>query len=132
MAIIDPIADMLTRIRNAQNAYHEKVDIPASKIKMKIINLLRKEGFIKYFKFIEDRKQSIIRVHLKYSPSREKYITKLVKISKPGSRVYVSKEKIPRVLNGLGVAIISTSKGVLTDIECRKLGVGGEVLCHIW
>ncbi|MDI6785562.1 MAG: 30S ribosomal protein S8 [bacterium] len=132
MTVVDPIADMLTRIRNAQNAYHEKVDIPASKIKMKIVTILKKEGFIKYYKFIEDRKQGIIRVYLKYSSSREKYITKLVRVSKPGLRVYVNKEKVSRVLNGLGVAIISTSKGVLTDIECRKLNVGGEILCYIW
>jgi small subunit ribosomal protein S8 len=130
--ITDPIADMLTRIRNAQNAYHETVDIPASKIKISIANILKREGFIKYYKFIEDRKQGIIRIYLKYGPSKAKYITSLIRVSKPGLRVYAKKDRIPKVMNGLGIAILSTSKGILTDDECRKMKVGGEILCYVW
>ena len=132
MSMTDPVADMLTRIRNANNAFHEKVDIPASKLKMEIVKILKKEGYIKNYKYIEDRKQGIIRVYLKYGDNKEKVITQLVRVSKPGLRVYSRANKIPKVLGGLGTAIISTSKGVLTDKESRKLNVGGEVICYVW
>jgi small subunit ribosomal protein S8 len=128
----DPIADMLTRIRNANNAGHEKVDVPASKLKANIAVILKKEKFIKSYKFIEDHKQGILRIYLKYGPKRERVLTDLKRISKPGLRVYVDKDKIPKVLGGLGIAIISTSKGVMTDKACKKLGIGGEVLCYVW
>jgi small subunit ribosomal protein S8 len=132
MSMTDPIADMLTRIRNANNAGHEKVDVPASKLKVNIAVILKKEKFIKSYKFIEDRKQGILRIYLKYGPKRERVLTDLKRISKPGLRVYVDKDKIPKVLGGLGIAIISTSKGVMTDKACRQLGIGGEVLCYVW
>jgi len=132
MNMTDPIADMLTRIRNANHAGHEKVDIPASKLKLNIATILKKEKFIKNYKFIEDRKQGIIRIYLKYGPKRERILTNLKRISKPGLRIYVDKDNIPKVLGGLGVAIISTSKGVMTDKACKKLGVGGEVLGYVW
>lgn len=132
MNMTDPIADMLTRIRNANHAGHEQVDIPASKLKSNIATLLKKEKFIKNYKFIEDHKQGILRIYLKYGHKRERVITNLKRISKPGLRIYVDKDNIPKILGGLGVAIISTSKGVITGKTCKKLGVGGEVLCHVW
>ncbi|MEW6095930.1 MAG: 30S ribosomal protein S8 [bacterium] len=132
MSMTDPIADMLTRIRNANHAGHEYVDIPASKLKSNISTILKKEKFIKSYKFIEDRKQGIIRIYLKYGPKRERVISNLKRISKPGLRIYVDKDNIPKVLGGLGIAIISTSKGVMTDKACRKLAIGGEVLCYVW
>ncbi len=132
MVLTDPIADMLTRIRNALQAEKTEVLVPSSKLKMEIARILRKEGYINDFQYIEDGKQGILKVYLKYTPEGEPVISGLKRVSKPGGRVYVSKDKIPRVLNGLGIAIISTSKGVLTDKEARRLGVGGEVLCYIW
>lgn len=132
MSMTDPVADMLTRIRNANHAGHEKVDIPASKLKSNIANILKKENFIKGSKFIEDHKQGIIRVYLKYGQKRERVLTNLKRMSKPGKRLYVDKDNIPKVLGGLGIAIISTSKGVMTDKESRKLGLGGEVICYVW
>lgn len=130
----DPIADMLTRIRNANHARHEHVDIPASRVKEAIARILKEEGFIRDYERIEDGKQGILRVHLKYAPGREKtrVITGLKRVSRPGLRVYARKDKIPKVLGGLGVAIVSTSQGILTDREARRRGVGGEVLCYIW
>jgi small subunit ribosomal protein S8 len=128
----DPIADMLTRIRNANNARLEKVDIPASKMKIEIMKILKDNGFIKNFKLIRDRKQGIIRVTLKYFDDGDKAITGLKRVSKPGRRVYVDKDNIPRVMGGYGIAILSTSKGILTDEACRKLGIGGEVICEVW
>lgn len=128
----DPIADMLTRIRNANMAKLEKVDIPASKMKIEITKILKEKGFIKSFKVLRDRKQGMIRVSLKYLNGQEKVITGLTRISKPGRRVYVGKEMIPRVMGGYGIAILSTSKGIMTDEICRRDGVGGEVLCNIW
>lgn len=128
----DPIADMLTRIRNANHAGHEKVDVPASKLKSHIATILKKEKFIKNYKIIEDRKQNIIRIYLKYGPKKERIITNLKRVSKPGLRIYVDKNNIPKVLGGAGIAIISTSKGVMTDKMCRELGIGGEVLCYVW
>ena len=132
MPVTDPIADMLTRIRNANMAYQEKVDIPASKLKQEMARILKEEGFIKNYKYIEDRKQGIIRVYLKYSPKRERIIRGLKRVSKSSLRTYVSQEKIPRVSGGLGIAIISTSKGIMTGKQCRRARIGGEVLCHIW
>jgi small subunit ribosomal protein S8 len=128
----DPIADMLTRIRNANMVYKDRVDIPASKLKKSIIRILKDEGFIKGFRYIEDGRQGILRVYLKYGPKRERVINELVRVSKPGRRIYVGKDEIPLVKRGLGVAILSTSKGVMTDRECRKLGIGGELLCIVW
>ncbi len=132
MVMTDPIADMLTRIRNGNNAKHETVDIPASNMKKSIANILLEEGFIKGFDVIEDAKQGILRVQLKYGKDNEKIISGLKRISKPGLRVYVKSDEIPRVLGGLGIAILSTSKGIITDKEARKDGVGGEVICYIW
>lgn len=128
----DPIADMLTRIRNAGNAKHTSVDIPASNIKKEISEILLNEGYIKNYDVIEDDKQGVIRIDLKYGPNNERVITGLKRISKPGLRVYVSKNDIPKVLGGLGVAIISTSKGILTDKKAREENVGGEVICYVW
>jgi len=132
MQITDPIADMLTRIRNANAARHESVDIPASNMKKAIAEILLEEGYIKDYQFIEDGKQGIIRITLKYGANKEKVITGLKRISKPGLRVYASKDELPRVLRGLGIAIISTSKGIMTDKKARKENVGGEVLAFIW
>ena len=132
MVMTDPIADMLTRIRNANHAKHEFVDIPASKIKKEIANILLEEGYIKGFDVIDDRKQGIIRIELKYQQNKERVITGIKRISKPGLRVYVVKEDTPKVLGGLGIAIISTSKGIVTDKKARKQGVGGEVICYVW
>lgn len=132
MVMTDPIADMLTRIRNGNNAKHETVDIPASNMKKSIANILLEEGFIKGFDVIEDAKQGILRIQLKYGKDNEKIISGLKRISKPGLRVYVKSDEIPRVLGGLGIAILSTSKGVITDKAARKESVGGEVICYIW
>ncbi|MBT9139612.1 MAG: 30S ribosomal protein S8 [Dehalococcoidia bacterium] len=132
MTMTDPIADMLTRIRNATMVKHEAVEIPGSKIKLAIADILKNEGFIKGFEFKKDSKQGMIRVYLKYGPNREKVITGLKRISKPGLRVYASKDQLPKVLGGLGIAIISTSQGIMTDKAARKAGAGGEVLCYIW
>lgn len=132
MTMTDPIADMLTRIRNANLVKHESVDIPASNLKKSLANILLNEGFIKGFDVIEDGKQGLIRVQMKYGPSKERVITGLKKISKPGLRVYAKRDEIPKVLGGLGIAVVSTSNGVITDKEARKLGVGGEVICYVW
>lgn len=132
MAMTDPIADMLTRIRNANRQKHDTVDIPASNIKKSLAEILLNEGFVKGYDVIEDDKQGIIRVQLKYSRDNEKVITGLKRISKPGLRVYAKKDEIPRVLGGLGIAVLSTSKGILTDKEAKKNDVGGEVICYVW
>lgn len=132
MMITDPIADMLTRIRNANNVKHKSVEIPASNMKKTLAEILLNEGFIKSYEVIEDNKQGIVKVELKYGQNNEKVITGLKRISKPGLRVYVKGNDIPRVLGGLGIAIISTSNGIVTDKEARKLGVGGEVVCYVW
>ncbi len=128
----DPIADMLTRIRNANKAGHEKLDVPASILKTEIASLLKREKYIKNYKFIEDRKQGILRIYLRYGPNNEKIITNLKRISRPGLRRYKGSEDVTRVFSGLGMAIVSTSKGILTDRECRKMNVGGEILCEVW
>ncbi|HHV72348.1 MAG TPA: 30S ribosomal protein S8 [Clostridia bacterium] len=132
MVMTDPIADMLTRIRNANTVYHEYVDMPSSKMKRAIAEILKEEGFIKEYEIIPDGKQGILRIYLKYGANKEKVITGLKRISKPGLRVYVQKDEVPRVLGGLGIAVISTSKGVITDKRARELGVGGEVICYVW
>ena len=129
----DPIADMLTRIRNANTAKHDTVDVPSSKMKLAIAKILLDEGYFKSYELVENGKFNDIRITLKYGASKnEKIISGLQRISKPGLRVYANKEELPKVLGGLGVAIISTNKGVITDKEARKLGVGGEVLCFVW
>ena len=132
MVMTDPIADFLTRIRNANMVMHEKVEIPASKTKAALAEILKNEGFIKDYEQVEDGKQGIIRVYLKYGPNRDKVISGLKRISKSGLKVYCKKDEIPKVLGGLGIAIISTSKGIMTDKEARKLGLGGEVICYVW
>ena len=133
MTTNDPIADMLTRIRNANTAKHDTVDIPASKMKLAIAEILFNEGYIKKYEIIEDGNFKTIKVTLKYGKDKnEKIITGIKRISKPGLRVYAGKDELPRVLGGLGIAIISTNNGVVTDKEARKLGIGGEVLCYIW
>ncbi len=132
MNTTDPIADMLTRIRNANTSKHSTVDIPASKMKTSIAQILLDEGYIKSFEEIKDDKQGIIRVTLKYDENGKRVISGLKRISKPGLRIYVNKEEIPQVLNGLGIALISTSKGIKTDKNARKEGLGGEVLAYVW
>ncbi|CAD2071806.1 MULTISPECIES: 30S ribosomal protein S8 [Jeotgalicoccus] len=132
MTVSDPIADMLTRIRNANIVRHETLEIPASNMKKEIAGILKTEGFVKNVEYIEDDKQGIIRVFMKYSNENERVITGLKRISKPGLRVYAKREELPRVLNGLGIALISTSEGVLTDKEARKRNLGGEVLAYVW
>ena len=132
MVTTDPIADMLTRIRNANSAKHKTVDIPASNMKLAIADILFKEGYIKSFEEIKDNTQGIIRITLKYDEKGTRVIDGLKRISKPGLRVYASKEELPQVLNGLGIALISTSKGIKTDKEARQEGLGGEVLAYIW
>ena len=128
----DPIADMLTRIRNASSQKHKSVDVPASKEKLAIAQILFDEGYIKSFEEIKDEKQGIIRVTLKYDENGKRVISGLKRISKPGLRIYVSKDELPQVLNGLGIALISTSKGIKTDKEARIEGLGGEVLAYVW
>jgi len=132
VSMTDPIGDMLTMIRNACSAKHGKVDIPASNLKREIVRILMEEGFIKNYAYIEDNRQGILRLYLKYGPKGESIIKGLRRISRPGRRRYVKKDEIPRVLNGLGIAIISTSKGVFPDRDARRIGVGGEVLCYVW
>ena len=132
MTMTDPIADMLTRIRNAKTVGHDTVDVPASKMKKSIAGILLEEGYIKGFDVIDDNKQGTIRIQMKYGADKERVISGIKKISKPGLKVYAKAEDVPRVLGGLGIAIISTSKGVISDKEARKLGVGGEVICYVW
>ncbi|AVK99625.1 30S ribosomal protein S8 [Pediococcus inopinatus] len=132
MSMTDPIADFLTRIRNANMVRHESLEVPASKIKRDIAEILKNEGFIKNIEYVDDDKQGIIRVFLKYGKNKERVITGLKRISKPGLRSYVKADDVPKVLNGLGIAIISTSEGVITDKEARAKKVGGEVLAYIW
>jgi small subunit ribosomal protein S8 len=130
--VSDPIGDMLTRVRNASRAEHEKVDIPASKLKVRLAEILKEEGFIKNFRLLEDGKQGVLRVYLKYGAANEKMISGLVRVSTPGRRVYVSHDKIPSVLGGMGMTVLSTSRGVLTGRTARKEKVGGEVLAYVW
>jgi small subunit ribosomal protein S8 len=132
MVMTDPIADMLTRIRNANMVRHEKLEFPASKIKKEIAEILKREGFVRDVEYVEDNKQGIIRIFLKYGANNERVITGLKRISKPGLRVYAKADEVPRVLNGLGIAIVSTSQGVLSDKEARAKQAGGEVLAYVW
>ena len=132
MVMSDPIADMLTRIRNANTVRHETVEIPASKIKREIAEILKQEGFVRDAEFVNDNKQGIIRLFLKYGQNNERVITGLKRISKPGLRVYAKSTELPRVLGGLGIAIISTSKGLMTDKAARQTKSGGEVVCYVW
>jgi small subunit ribosomal protein S8 len=132
MVMTDPIADMLTRIRNANMVRHEKLEVPASKIKKEIAEILKREGFIRDVEYIEDNKQGILRIFLKYGANNERVITGLKRISKPGLRVYAKADEVPRVLNGLGIALVSTSKGVMTDKDARQLQTGGEVVAYVW
>lgn len=132
MSLSDPIADMLTRIRNANTAFKEKVDVPASKMGEDITKTLKREGYIADYKYIENRKQGILRIFLKYGPGRERVIQGLSRVSKPGRRVYSNAEDLPRTMGGLGITIISTSRGVLTDKQAREANVGGEVVCKVW
>ncbi len=132
MHITDPIADMLTRIRNANNQRHATVDVPASNMKKAIAKILLDEGYVKNVEYIDDATQGVIRITLKYAENKQKVLTGLKRVSKPGLRIYASKEELPQVLKGLGIAIISTSKGIMTDKEARRQNVGGEVLAFIW
>ena len=132
MTMSDPIADMLTRIRNANTAKHDTVDVPASKMKLAIANILLEEGYIKKYEIVEDGGFQTIRISLKYNNKRERIISGIKKISKPGLRIYACKEDMPKVLGGLGIAIVSTNQGVITDKKARELGVGGEVLAFVW
>ena len=132
MAMTDPIADMLTRIRNANSVYHDKVEIPGSKIKVAIADVLKREGYIKDYTFAEDNKQGVLTVKLKYGSEREKVITGIKRISRSGLRQYTKRKDLPRVLGGLGIAIISTSQGIMSDKQARKAGLGGEVIAYVW
>jgi small subunit ribosomal protein S8 len=131
-AITDPVADLLTRIRNASRAGHEQVEIPASKLKLGIVKILAQEKFIRGYQYVSDDLQGIIRVFLKYGSKREPVLTDLQRVSKPGRRVYAGVDELPRVMNGMGIAILSTSTGLLPDRECRKQRIGGEVVCYVW
>jgi small subunit ribosomal protein S8 len=130
--ISDPISDMLTRVRNALMARHPKVDVPASKLKMELARILKEEGYILNFKLVEEGPQKTIRLYLKYTATNEPVISKIERISKPGCRIYAGSKEIPKVLGGLGVNVLTTSRGVMTGSDARKAGVGGEVLCRIW
>lgn len=132
MVMTDPIADLLTRIRNANVAYHESLDVPASKMKLNLVEILKAEGYIRDYVYLSDDKQGIIRLQLKYGPNRERVVSGLKRISRPGLRVYAGKDEVPRVLGGLGIAVLSTSRGLMTDKEARKAGIGGEVICYVW
>lgn len=132
MVMTDPVADMLTRIRNASTANHDQVEIPASRLKKELARIFKEEGYIRDYKVIDDGAKSSIKVFLKYGPNKGKVITGIKRISKPGLRVYARREEIPRVLGGLGCAVLSTSQGVMTDKQARHTGVGGEVICYVW
>ena len=130
--VTDPVADMLARIRNGSLAEHEKVDIPSSKLKVRLAEILKEEGFIKNFRLIEDKRQGVLRVYLKYGPGMERVITDLQRVSRPGCRIYCGKGEIPRVYGGLGINILSTSRGLMTGRAAAQAGVGGEILCNVW
>ncbi|NLW90606.1 MAG: 30S ribosomal protein S8 [Syntrophomonadaceae bacterium] len=132
MAITDPVADFLTRIRNGNMVMHESVEVPSSKLKLGLAAIMKDEGYIKDYEYIEDGKQGVIRIYLKYGANKRKVITGIKRISKPGLRVYVKRDEVPKVLGGLGTAVISTSHGLMTDKKARKQGLGGEVICYIW
>lgn len=130
--VVDPISDLLTRIRNANLVFHERLEVPGSKLKRSLVEILKSEGYIRDFEWVEDGKQGALRVHLKYGPGKTRVLSGLKRISRPGLRIYAKKDDIPRVLGGLGIAILSTSKGIMTDRDARRQGVGGEVLCYVW
>jgi small subunit ribosomal protein S8 len=132
MGMTDPVADMLTRVRNASGAKFAKVDIPSSKLKVQIARILKDEGYIKNFKVIKDNRQGILRIYLRYDDKNRGVIQWLVRVSRPSRRVYAGSDDIPKILNGLGISVLSTSKGILTDREARKQGVGGEIMCSVW
>jgi small subunit ribosomal protein S8 len=132
MVVSDPIADLLTRIRNANTVFHDRIEVPGSKIKKSIVQILKEEGFVRDFEWVDNGHQGVIRVYLKYGPSKSRVISGLRRISRPGLRVYAKKDQVPKVLGGLGVAILSTSQGIMTDKQARQSGLGGEVLCYIW
>jgi small subunit ribosomal protein S8 len=132
MAVTDQIADMLTRIRNANLARQEHVLIPASKLKLEVAKVLKSQGYIQKYDLVDDKRQGQLRIHLRYTPERERVITGIRRISRPGVRVYVDANHIPRVMGGLGIAVLSTSQGILTDRDARRRRIGGEVLCHVW
>jgi small subunit ribosomal protein S8 len=132
MGMTDPIADMLTRIRNASSAKFGKVDIPSSKIKVQLARILKDEGYIKNYKVVKDNRQGLLRIYLKLDEKNQPVIANLARVSRPSRRIYAHKDNIPRILNGLGVAILSTSHGMLTDREARQKGIGGEVICTVW
>lgn len=132
MTMTDPIADMLTRVRNGSRSFHETVAIPGSKMKTEIARILKQEGYVKDYQVVRENGHEMLRVELKYGRDRERAIAGIRRISKPGLRVYVNKDDIPRVLGGLGIAVISTSKGLMTDREAKKAGLGGEIVCYIW
>ena len=132
MGMTDPIADMLTRIRNALMASYNSVDVPGSRMKINIAKVLKSEGFIKNFKLIDDKKQGIIKIYFKYDEKGEPTIDGLKRVSKPGCRIYAKNDKVPKVLNGFGINILSTSKGIITDKQAKEMGVGGEVICSVW
>ena len=132
MSLSDPVADMLTKVRNASSARFESVDIPTSKLKLEITKILKNEGYIRNFKFVEDAKQGVIKIHLKYDDGGHPIMRRLERVSKPSRRVYCDREEIPQVLGGIGIVILSTSKGIMTGQKASHLGVGGEVLCRVW
>lgn len=132
MVMTDPVADFLTRIRNANTVYHDKVEAPASNVKKAIAEILKQEGYIKDYETVDDGKQGTIRLYLKYGSNKQRVISGLKRISKPGLRVYAKKDQIPKVLGGLGIAIVSTSQGIMTDKQARQSGLGGEVVCYVW
>jgi small subunit ribosomal protein S8 len=132
MSVSDPVADFLTCIRNAIGAKHRKVDVPSSRMKTELAKVLLRERFINNFKTIEDTKQGVLRIYLKYTNDETSVITDLKRVSKPGRRIYVGKERIPRVMGGLGVSVVSTSRGLMTDREARDAGLGGELVCQVW
>ena len=132
MSMTDPIADFLTRIRNANNVRKDRVEMPSSKLKRSLANVLKQEGFIRNYRYLDNKKQGILRVYLKYGSSGERIITGLSRASKPSVRLYVGKDEIPRVRGGLGIAVLSTNQGIISGKQARKLGVGGEVLCYVW
>lgn len=132
MATTDPIADMLTRIRNANRARHKEVEIPSSNLKIEIAKILKQEGYIKDYELIKDKKQGLIKIQLKYEPSKKGVVSVINRVSKPGLRIFVKKDNIVKVLNGLGISILSTSKGILTDKKAREIGVGGELICTVY
>ncbi|MHB8842126.1 MAG: 30S ribosomal protein S8 [Candidatus Aquicultor sp.] len=132
MTMTDPIADMLTRVRNANRAFHETVDVPASRIKEEVARVLKSEGYIRDYQIVQENGFNVIRIKMNYGPDRERSITGIKRISKPGLRIYAKKDEIPRVLGGLGIAVVSTSKGLMTGREAKKAGLGGEVLAYVW